>query len=135
MPFLEGTDGLRKMSKSLGNYIALEDKPNDMFGKLMSISDALMLRYYELLTTEDMAGVKAAHPMEAKHHWRIDRRSVSRGGSRSGGEGSVSTEISRTRISERARCACGLDAVGCEGCSRPFDRPGRFGGEDGACAE
>ena len=56
----------KKMSKSVGNYIALEDTPNDMFGKLMSISDTLMLRYYELLTTEDLAGVKAAHPMEAK---------------------------------------------------------------------
>jgi tyrosyl-tRNA synthetase len=66
MPLLEGTDGVRKMSKSLGNYIALEDTPNDMFGKLMSISDALMLRYYELLTTEDLTGVKTAHPMEAK---------------------------------------------------------------------
>jgi len=66
MPLLEGTDGVRKMSKSFGNYIALEDTPNDMFGKLMSISDTLMLRYYELLTTEDLAGVNAAHPMEAK---------------------------------------------------------------------
>ncbi|MGH7182996.1 MAG: tyrosine--tRNA ligase, partial [Nitrospiraceae bacterium] len=66
MPLLEGTDGVRKMSKSLGNYVALEDEPNDMFGKIMSISDALMLRYYELLTTEDLAGVKVAHPMEAK---------------------------------------------------------------------
>jgi len=66
MPLLEGTDGMRKMSKSLGNYVALEDTPNDIFGKLMSISDTLMLRYYELLTTEDLAGVKAAHPMEAK---------------------------------------------------------------------
>jgi tyrosyl-tRNA synthetase len=66
MPLLEGTDGVKKMSKSVGNYIALEDTPNDMFGKLMSISDSLMLRYYELLTTEDLAGVKAAHPMEAK---------------------------------------------------------------------
>ena len=66
MPLLEGTDGVRKMSKSFGNYIALEDAPSDMFGKLMSISDTLMLRYYELLTTEDLAGVRAAHPMEAK---------------------------------------------------------------------
>jgi tyrosyl-tRNA synthetase len=66
MPLLEGTDGVKKMSKSVGNYIALEDQPNDMFGKLMSISDALMFRYYELLTTEDLSGVKAAHPMEAK---------------------------------------------------------------------
>jgi len=66
MPLLEGTDGVRKMSKSVGNYIALEDTPNDMFGKLMSISDTLMFRYYELLTTEDLAGLKGAHPMETK---------------------------------------------------------------------
>jgi tyrosyl-tRNA synthetase len=66
MPLLEGTDGVKKMSKSVGNYIALEDTPSDMYGKLMSISDTLMFRYYELLTTEDLAGVKAAHPMESK---------------------------------------------------------------------
>ncbi len=66
MPLLEGTDGVRKMSKSLGNYIALEDKPPDMFGKLMSISDTLMHRYYELLTTDDLALVKTQHPMESK---------------------------------------------------------------------
>ena len=66
MPLLEGTDGVRKMSKSLGNYIALEDQPADMFGKVMSISDTLMHRYYELLTTEDLAQVRSAHPMNAK---------------------------------------------------------------------
>ncbi len=66
MPLLEGTDGVKKMSKSVGNYIALEDKPGDMFGKVMSISDVLMHRYYELLTTEDLGPVKALHPMEAK---------------------------------------------------------------------
>ncbi|MEP6933739.1 MAG: tyrosine--tRNA ligase [Nitrospirota bacterium] len=66
MPLLEGTDGVKKMSKSVGNYIALEDTSSDMYGKLMSISDTLMLRYYELLTTEDLPTVKAAHPMEAK---------------------------------------------------------------------
>jgi tyrosyl-tRNA synthetase len=66
MPLLEGTDGIKKMSKSLGNYIALEDKPGEMFGKVMSISDALMIRYYELLTTEDLAKIKVLHPMEAK---------------------------------------------------------------------
>src|SRR2546425_5208120 len=58
MPLLEGTDGVRKMSKSLGNYIALEDPPDEMFGKLMSISDTLMWRYYELLTTEDVNAIK-----------------------------------------------------------------------------
>ncbi|HSB44936.1 MAG TPA: S4 domain-containing protein, partial [Nitrospira sp.] len=56
----------KKMSKSVGNYIALEDKPGELFGKVMSISDALMFRYYELLTTEDLAKVKVLHPMEAK---------------------------------------------------------------------
>jgi len=66
MPLLEGTDGVRKMSKSLGNYIALEDPPGEMFGKIMSVSDQLMLRYYELLTTADLQAVKAKHPMDAK---------------------------------------------------------------------
>jgi len=65
-PLLEGTDGVRKMSKSVGNYIALEDHPADMFGKLMSISDAVMLRYYELLTAQDLGLVQAMHPMAAK---------------------------------------------------------------------
>jgi tyrosyl-tRNA synthetase len=59
MPLLEGTDGVRKMSKSAGNYIALEDKPGEMFGEVLSISDAVMYRYYELLTTEELAPVRA----------------------------------------------------------------------------
>jgi len=54
MPLLEGTDGVQKMSKSLGNYIAINDAPDEMFGKLMSISDDLMWRYLELLSAEDM---------------------------------------------------------------------------------
>lgn len=66
MPLLEGTDGVKKMSKSVGNYIALEDAPADMFGKVMSISDPLMMRYYELLTSEDLIRMAALHPMEAK---------------------------------------------------------------------
>jgi tyrosyl-tRNA synthetase len=66
MPLLEGTDGVRKMSKSFGNYIALEDRPEEMFGKVMSISDDLMIRYYELLTSEDLATIKTQHPMETK---------------------------------------------------------------------
>lgn len=51
MPLLEGTDGVQKMSKSLGNYIGITDAPNDMFGKIMSISDVLMWRYYDLLSS------------------------------------------------------------------------------------
>ncbi len=66
MPLLEGTDGVRKMSKSYGNYIALNDRPQDMFGKLMSISDDLMYRYYELLTAHDLKKIKEAHPRLAK---------------------------------------------------------------------
>lgn len=50
VPILEGLDGVQKMSKSLGNYVALSDSPKDMFGKLMSISDTLMWRYYDLLS-------------------------------------------------------------------------------------
>jgi tyrosyl-tRNA synthetase len=49
-PLLEGTDGVHKMSKSLGNYVGIDESPSEMFGKLMSISDELMWRYYELLT-------------------------------------------------------------------------------------
>src|SRR5213594_132581 len=50
MPILEGLDGIQKMSKSLGNYVGINDPPQDMFGKIMSISDQLMYRYYELCT-------------------------------------------------------------------------------------
>ncbi|MDE2008538.1 MAG: tyrosine--tRNA ligase [Candidatus Omnitrophica bacterium] len=65
-PLLEGTDGVNKMSKSLGNYIGINEAPNDIFGKVMSISDELMLRYYEILTEADLDEVKKMHPMEAK---------------------------------------------------------------------
>jgi len=58
MPILEGLDGVQKMSKSLGNYIGIEDAPNDMFGKLMSISDDLMWRYFELLSFRPMSEVE-----------------------------------------------------------------------------
>ncbi|MFC1709157.1 tyrosine--tRNA ligase [Candidatus Omnitrophota bacterium] len=66
MPLLEGLDGVKKMSKSLGNYIGVEDGAGDIFGKIMSISDELMLRYYELLTDESLKDVKSLHPMLAK---------------------------------------------------------------------
>lgn len=57
MPILEGLDGVKKMSKSLGNYIGIFDAPNDMFGKLMSISDDLMWRYFELLSFRSIAEI------------------------------------------------------------------------------
>jgi tyrosyl-tRNA synthetase len=77
MPLLEGLDGVNKMSKSLGNYIGITESPKEIYGKLMSISDTLMLRYYELLSNVDLAGLQqvragvenqqgGAHPMESK---------------------------------------------------------------------
>ena len=56
-PLLEGLDGVQKMSKSLGNYIGIEEPPNEMFGKVMSISDELMWKYYELLTDLSVAQI------------------------------------------------------------------------------
>jgi tyrosyl-tRNA synthetase len=75
MPLLEGLDGERKMSKSYGNYVGITETPQEMFGKLMSISDALMWRYYELLTDLTIPQIEALkndvahgplHPMRAK---------------------------------------------------------------------
>jgi tyrosyl-tRNA synthetase len=74
-PLLEGTDGVQKMSKSYGNYIGITEAPQEMFGKVMSISDDLMWRYYELVTDVSMADIErmkadvasgAAHPMKLK---------------------------------------------------------------------
>ncbi|WP_371188290.1 tyrosine--tRNA ligase [Thalassotalea maritima] len=59
MPLLEGLDGVQKMSKSLGNYIGITDAPNDMFGKVMSISDDLMWRYYDLLSFRPLSEIDA----------------------------------------------------------------------------
>ncbi|HET8796274.1 MAG TPA: tyrosine--tRNA ligase, partial [Thermoanaerobaculia bacterium] len=75
MPLLEGLDGVEKMSKSLGNYIGIDEEPGQIFGKVMSISDALMWKYYTLctdLTPDEVTALKtrvesgAWHPMEAK---------------------------------------------------------------------
>ena len=81
MPILEGLDGVQKMSKSLGNYIGVSDEPNDMFGKVLSISDDLMWRYYELLSTKSLdeiaalkAGVEAGtlHPKKVKEELALE---------------------------------------------------------------
>ncbi len=66
LPILEGLDGSMKMSKSLGNYVGLTEPASEMFGKLMSISDELMARYYPLLLGKSLDA--AAHPLEAKKH-------------------------------------------------------------------
>ncbi|HBT97630.1 MAG TPA: tyrosine--tRNA ligase [Desulfobulbaceae bacterium] len=75
MPLLEGLDGVNKMSKSLGNYIGITEAPENIYGKVLSISDSLMFRYYELLSdlsAQEIAGLKAGiedgslHPKEVK---------------------------------------------------------------------
>ncbi|WP_379153270.1 tyrosine--tRNA ligase [Paenibacillus sp. sgz5001063] len=75
MPLLEGLDGVKKMSKSLGNYIGIDEEPNEMYGKTMSVPDELMLRYYEMVTdlsNEELASLKEAlasgkaHPRDVK---------------------------------------------------------------------
>ena len=75
MPLLEGLDGVNKMSKSLGNYIGINEPAKEIFGKVMSVSDVLMLRYYELVSSVSLTGLEkiksdmgsgALHPMEAK---------------------------------------------------------------------
>ncbi len=75
MPLLEGLDGVNKMSKSLGNYIGINESGNEIFGKVMSVSDELMIRYYELLSEMPLAELEqlkaglqdnSVHPMEAK---------------------------------------------------------------------
>ena len=72
MPILEGLNRVNKMSKSLGNYVGINENAKEMFGKIMSVSDELMYKYYELLTDEDAAGIKTdvaggkLHPRDAK---------------------------------------------------------------------
>jgi len=81
MPILEGLDGVQKMSKSLNNYIGVTDAPNDMFGKVLSISDELMWRYFELLSDkslDEIASIKAGvdagelHPKKVKEELSIE---------------------------------------------------------------
>jgi len=69
VPILEGLDGVQKMSKSLGNFVGITEPPAEMYGKLMSVSDDLMFRYFELVTRvseEEIRELKKLHPMEAK---------------------------------------------------------------------
>jgi tyrosyl-tRNA synthetase len=69
VPLLEGLDGVQKMSKSLGNYVGISEPANDIYGKLMSASDDLMWRYFELLTRvpePEIAALRVGHPMDAK---------------------------------------------------------------------
>ena len=95
MPLLEGLDGIKKMSKSAHNYVGVSEPPNEMFGKLMSISDDLMDRYYLLLLGD--ARDENLHPMEAKKE--LACRIVAR--YHSGGKAKVAREDWETRFSKR----------------------------------
>ena len=81
VPILEGLDGVRKMSKSLGNYVGIEDPPSAMFGKIMSISDELMWRYYELISNKSLVAIEEMrrqvgsdelHPKKAKEELALE---------------------------------------------------------------
>ena len=99
LPLLEGLDGVNKMSKSLGNYVGLSETPEIMFGKLMSITDTLMARYYDLLLCESVPA--DLHPMEAKK--QLAARIVARYHGEDGGKRGRDDFESRFRQITRAR--------------------------------
>ncbi len=113
LPLLEGTDGVNKMSKSLGNYIGITEAANEMFGKIMSISDELMLKYYTLLTSEDLGEIKKMHPKQAKvrlaeliitqYHCQRAAKSASEEFQRVFASGQLPSDIKAYKISEPMR--------------------------------
>ena len=107
MPLLEGLDGVNKMSKSLGNYIGITEAPDEIFGKIMSISDDLMIRYYELLSDLPLAELeklkvglkdKSVHPMAAKK--ALGREIVSRFHGAGTGEAAEENFVKRFKENE-----------------------------------
>jgi tyrosyl-tRNA synthetase len=107
MPLLEGLDGVNKMSKSLGNYIGISEPGDEIFGKIMSISDELMIRYYELLSDMTLAeleqlktGLKdhSLHPMAAKK--ALGREIVSRFHGAGAGESAEENFVKRFKENE-----------------------------------
>ena len=107
MPLLEGLDGVNKMSKSLGNYIGINEPGDEIFGKIMSISDELMIRYYELLSDMPLSGLEklkkelqdnAVHPMAVKK--ALGREIVSRFHGPGAGETAEENFIKRFKQNE-----------------------------------
>ena len=108
LPLLEGLDGVNKMSKSLDNYIGITEPPNEIFGKLMSISDELMWRYYELLSFRSGGRDREAEARMRRRPQPARRQGGARAGDRralpfAGGGGRARSPNSR-RASGRARC-------------------------------
>ena len=129
-PLLEGLDGVEKMSKSKGNYVGINETPETMFKKLMSIGDTLMYRYYELLTDMSLAGIDALrgriaggslHPMEAKielarrivadFHGSADAARAAEEFNRVVRRGEVPTDAARVAVPEGAVAGRGPDWV------------------------
>jgi len=106
LPLLEGTDGVNKMSKSLGNYIGIAESPDEMFGKLMSVSDDLMWRYLELLSSEDMRTIdqwrhdvkQGANPRDTKV--RLAMEMVARFHSQSAAQAAYASFVARFQKGE-----------------------------------
>jgi tyrosyl-tRNA synthetase len=107
MPLLEGLDGVNKMSKSLGNYIGVSEPGDEIFGKVMSISDELMIRYYELLSDMPLSGLEALktglkerslHPMAAKK--ALGREIVTRFHGAGAGEAAEDAFVKRFKENE-----------------------------------
>jgi tyrosyl-tRNA synthetase len=117
MPILPGTDGKRRMSKSLGNYIGITDEPAEMFGKLMSVPDDAMASYWTLLLGEDLD--PARHPGEAKRD--LARRLVDRFAGK--GQGAVA-EARFDEVHVRREVPDDIPAVALEGSSETIHLPG-----------
>ncbi len=132
MPLLEGLDGVNKMSKSLGNYIGIAEAPDDMFGKLMSVSDDLMWRYFDLLSFRPNVRPRAAEgrgrrrPQSPRREVRArhgDRGAFPRSRQRRAGEGRIHRAVPAGRAARghwpRSRCGRAPRAWASPTCSRP----------------
>ena len=105
VPILEGLDGVQKMSKSLGNAIGITEPPAEMYGKLMSVSDELMFRYFELATRvseEEIQKLRQLHPMEAKKRlaWTVTAMYHGEAGAREG-EAHFARVVQQKEVPER----------------------------------
>lgn len=120
MPIIEGLDGVQKMSKSLGNYVGISESPNDMFGKLMSISDELMFRYYTLLSDMSLKDIEKMkqdietgdfHPMTAKKN--LAKEIVAR---YHGTKAGIDAEEEFTRVFSKKNIPTDIEAYKISGC-------------------
>jgi len=119
MPILEGLDGVQKMSKSLGNYIGVTDEPNDMFGKVLSISDELMWRFYELLSTkslDEIADIKSGvedgslHPKKVKEDLALEITARFHSD-----EEAISAKAEFEKVHAKSQIPTEIDEFSCEG--------------------